>query len=477
MAPSSIPREVLVKEAIRSLRFGECDKIIEAAKLYGLSPSLLRNESILNGFTFKEDKRDDENPKKKPSGQRFSKEQEKETVQEVLKEGFDATNSGILELANSKLGEEEQVTKSWVRGFLNRNPEAYEAIKKRKNRSQPQPVPNAGPKTNRPNAPNRKFTVEQEEELACRILDSNCTCYDDMQVLAEELLEELGKHYETISTHWMYGFAKRYPECKSVIKERSGGSYIVTMNASAHTFTKNIFTYSDHPHMGRYEEAKEIRRDVEEGKLSSNQSNDSGQYSPSLAEIYVEIGRRVLDKVYEEDVIAGFLPPREVEHENRTYIPVMPSDPNAMFKLIYTVSNELKERRQEESRTKDPKQTEATKQAIKAARAAKPLSTQSMSRAKSPLKASDPNERLEPAKRKGAKKRTHQADNENEIPMATNGKEAQDAPDVEAEKEVKPQEATQASKRRKQAKETDALSPERIAPRRSARATKGLRGD
>ena len=108
------PKAFCLKEAIRSLRFGECDTISDAAEVYGISQASLRTEASLCGLSFKERGTGgrDGNGSKKPSGQRFTKEEEKEIVREVLKEGFGHTHNDILDLANSKLGDDEQVTKA-----------------------------------------------------------------------------------------------------------------------------------------------------------------------------------------------------------------------------------------------------------------------------------------------------------------------------------------------------------------------------
>ena len=103
-----------------------------------------------------------------------------------------------------------------------------------------------------------------------------------MIVLAEKLLEELGLHHETISNHWMYAFVKRHPDCKEVITERSGGYFIVPVGS---TFTRNIYTYSEHIHLGRHRETKKIRQDIEDGKDLSDQTNASGEYWPNHTKI------------------------------------------------------------------------------------------------------------------------------------------------------------------------------------------------
>ena len=330
------PKHFCLKEAIRSLRFGECDTIADAAEVYGVSQASIRKEASLCGLTFKEREAGDSKGTrgKTFSGQRFTDEEEKEIVREVLKEGFEATHSEILALANSKLGEDNQVAKSWVTSFLNRNPEAREAIDQRRKRLE-EAKPKPKPRSTRPNAANRKFTEEEEDELEDRILDSNCNCYEDMVVLAEELLEELGQDDETISTHWMYAFVKRHPDCKEIITERSGGSYIGSADS---IWTRAIYTYNDHIHMGRLKEAKNSRQDIENGKDLFLQTDASGEYWPNSAEILVEIYKRRKEF---EDIVTQFLGDPVIREGEEIFVPIMPRDFNDMIALMGRVRADL----------------------------------------------------------------------------------------------------------------------------------------
>ena len=222
--------------------------------------------------------------------------------------------------------------------------------------------PKPKPKSTRPNAANRKFTEEEEDELEDRILDSNCNCYEDMIVLAEELLEELGLHCETISKHWIYAFVKRRPDCKEVITERSGGFYIV---GAGSTFTRNVYTYSDHPHMGCYKEAKRIWQEIQDGKnLSvSDQTNASGEYWPNLARIHVEIYKRMKEF---EDQVVSYLKNPVLRDGKEIFVPVMPEDLDEAMGIIRRVREDLiKEHADQETKDSTEKKAPEVQQKAK----------------------------------------------------------------------------------------------------------------
>ena len=136
--------------------------ITKAAELYSLLRILLRDEPYPSRFDLRKRRLRlwvKWQKQKIPSGQRFTKKQEKEIGQVVLKEGFEATDISILALASSKLREDEPVRNSCVSNFQNRYPEAHKAVDSQK-KSLQQPFATAKPRMTRPNAANRKFIRE-----------------------------------------------------------------------------------------------------------------------------------------------------------------------------------------------------------------------------------------------------------------------------------------------------------------------------
>ena len=346
MAPTSWPLHFRLKEAIRSLRFGEFETIAEAAESYQLMRKQLSDELYLCHLEFPAGgKKHGERTgaQKRANGQqRFSKKEEQELVQEVLKDDFEPTNAAILALANSKLRKEDHLTRSWVRNFLGRNPDARKAAERWKNR--PLPVSEVKPRKRRPNAPNRLFTEDQEELLADRIVDSNCTCYADMKDLVAEALDELGKDHDAIRDGWLYEFVKRHPECKSVVTRKSGQHYSVTSREDA-GLTHHIETYCEHLHLGRVQEAEEIRQQIEAGPSDPDERYGPGKHDEAIIDVFIEVFYMAREgKLLPEDSQVCLSEP--VHHEGEpVMIPVMPNDALNRAALIQKARKSMMKRR------------------------------------------------------------------------------------------------------------------------------------
>ena len=122
-------------------------------------------------------------------------------------------------------------------------------------------------------------------------------------------------------------------------------------------------------------------------------------------------------------------------------IPILPSDPGDMAALRQRFKDDLGKESQSVQKTwAFPPADEENKHA-KVAGKTKSTKKPPTEPAKSPMKATDPNKKLASTKCRGTKKRARQEDQENEVLTNTDGKKGRE---IQAEKVVKQQEATQA---------------------------------